>query len=164
MLALPAYLLLLVILVVGLFSLTIAWGSMIVLCIGLLFLLLVWKARSGYKPFDGLSPTENDLLRRHWAFYTSPRIGIELGGIAAAVGVAAGILGAISIFQGFWWGLGIAVVVWVGMAVASAHFNPTNAFRYSETQEAHDRVHKFMEEYMLELRKSQGKSNSAGQH
>ncbi len=162
MFALLSYFLLAAVVGIGFFDLRIAWGLLAIAIATLLSLCWAFLGRNqGYEaykdltgvPVDNLTEQAAEMVRRYWAFYTSPQLGIQLGGAAAAVAVAAAALGIIGAFEQFWWGLVVAALIWIVSLRISSRVNPTNRFLDPALKATHEEVKKVIAEALLDRMK-----------
>jgi hypothetical protein len=156
--AIPCYLLLATIVIIGLFSVKIAWwllGIALVILLGVCWAFIArnqdyvnFEELTG-TPFDTLTEDAAELVRRYWSFYTSPALGIELGGVAAAVALAAIGLGVIGLLEKMWWGLVAGVCIWIVSLRVSARVNPTNRFLDPSQKAVHEEIKAMISESLL---------------
>lgn len=164
MFAILSYILLAAIVGIGLFDLRIAWGLLAVMFAILLSLCWAFLDRNRgcdkfeeltAVPADSLTDEAADLVRQYWAFYTSPTLGIQLGGAMAAVAAAVAALAIVGAFKQFWWGLLVGAFVWFVSGHFSARVNPTSRLKDSTLKDTHEELKKLIAEHLLDRMQSQ---------
>lgn len=157
-LAILAYVVSAAIVGIGLFDLVIAWGLWaMAYAIALISCWAFLNENRGYESFEeltgipvsGLNPHARKLVPRYWAFYTQPFLAIQLAAGTVAIAFAAVALAIIGAFKQFWWGLGVAALVWIVSAVISSRVNPTFSFRDPDLKDTHEAVKKLIAEALL---------------
>jgi hypothetical protein len=128
------------------YSILLGW---LIISLPVMFLLVtLFSLRKGAKGmyFPELSNDANRMLQKFCHYYAMPFAGRDLSGSASTVMFAGVAVAVIGIFQGFWWGLGIAALNWIVMGITARAFNPASFLVDDSERIAHDEIISYITE------------------
>lgn len=122
-----------------------AW-SPLVTAEALLLLILLAEKQAKWRYVEELSPSANEMLQKFGHYYSKPFASRDFSSSASTLQFAFVAVGIIGAFQGFYWGLGVAVIFWFVFGPVSLAFNPTGLIRGSHMESAHIEVLAWVEQ------------------
>ena len=134
-----ALLLLIGIVVLAFLNLTWSWIALGAATLILILILGAFKLRR-WPPIPDLSPLANSMLKRYGHFYAWPITCRNYSGMASALMFGGGVVVVVGLFERFWWGLGLAAVLWLVLHPVSKAFNPGSFIRGTADEAAHQEV------------------------
>jgi hypothetical protein len=124
---------------------SIQWAQIpLAIVTGLFYLLFIGMRGRRYGPVRELSPKANEMLRKFGHFYALPFAGRSLSGAASSIALGAAVVGIISAFRGFWWGLLIGIVIYLLASPLGRQFNPSGFLTDDAERSAHDEIVKYI--------------------
>jgi len=102
-----------------------AWAPLFVAALILLAILLGIKQKK-WKHIDELSEPANEMLQKFCHYYAMPFAGRDFSGACSTIQFGAVGVGIVGEFSGFWWGLGLSVLLGFVLGPAAMAFNFTN--------------------------------------
>lgn len=120
-----------------------AWLSIGLICI--FVFLIVWRIRSINKSakkmhIDELSPYANEWLNKYWHFYSQPQTMIISSGLFAIIAIISIIVAVVGAYKGFWWGLLIALILWLVLIYCAYYLNPTLLLDKQIMKQSHQEI------------------------
>jgi len=110
----------------------------------LLYMVFIGVRGRRYGPVPELSPKANEMLSKFGHFYAMPFAGRDVSIASSGVALTAIVVGIISAFKGFWWGLGIGIIIYLVVAPLGRQFNPGNFLTNDAERAAHDEIVKYI--------------------
>lgn len=105
------------------------------------FSLTLWSLRRRPTPHvTELSTKANEMLSKFGHYYHHHFAGGDISASASTVSLSASVVAIIGCFYGFWWGIGIWVVVALVGGFLSRQFNPTNFLLDEAERRAHEEI------------------------
>jgi hypothetical protein len=101
-----------------------AWMPILVLALAIRLCLTVFQSRKINEQSE-LSPSANLLLKEYLYFYELPSVCKGLSSVSSIFLLCSICLGAIGVFQGFWWGIGIAILLILLFNQTAKRLNPS---------------------------------------
>lgn len=102
-----------------------AWVPLSLAALILIVVLMSLKLKK-WRYVEELSPSANEMLQKFGPFYSMPFAGRDFSGACSTVQFGAVAVGIVGAFNGFWWGVGIALLFWFVLGPTAMAFNPTN--------------------------------------
>ena len=121
------------------------WAQIPLAVVTLLLYMIFFGVRGRrYGPVPELSSKANEMLTKFGHFYAMPFAGRDVSAASSGVALAAILVGIISAFRGFWWGLGVGILIYLVVAPLGRQFNPANFLTDEEERAAHDEIVNYM--------------------
>jgi len=120
---------------------SVLWGWLILAVPSALLLIMLFAAKlKQWEYIPELSETANEMLQKFGHYYAMPYAGSDLSASATTLLFAGSVVAIISVFKGFWWGIGIGVINWFLMGILTRVFNPTNFLVDPLEHKAHEEI------------------------
>jgi hypothetical protein len=108
-----------------------------------------------------LSPLGQDLVNRYGHFYAIPWAGESFGGGASILALSSLILGAVNIMQGFWWGIGLALLGGLVFGNLARNFNPTRYLSGIESEVHHEILNQVLSGSTITARRNEAEAQAS---
>jgi len=103
------------------------WAWIPLSAAGLLLLIILFSIKlKKWQYVDELSSSANEMLQKFGNFYSMPFASRDFSAACSTIQFAAVAVGIVDAFNGFWWGLGLAVIFWFVLGPTAMAYNPTN--------------------------------------
>jgi hypothetical protein len=96
-----------------------------------------------------LSDTANTMLQKYGHYYAMPLAGRDFSASCSTIMFAGAGVAIIEIFKGFYWGIAIAAINWIALALIAKAFNPSQFIEDPIEKLTHDEII----EYVLNKKK-----------
>jgi hypothetical protein len=147
-----AILICIAVLITAFFSLLWGWIILVIPAISLTFILWTAKRRK-WKEIPSLSPAANEMLKKFGHFYAMPFASTDFSASASAFQLCSMALGVIGLVKGFYWGVGLAIILSMFMAYVANLFNPTNYLIDAKEKSSHKEIIEYIRAQQKKRRK-----------
>ena len=122
------------------------WGWLIPALLLIIYTLsLLPYKRATWQHIPDLSEDANAMFSTYGHYYTMPFAARDFGSAVSCITGASVLFLVIDLFRGFWWGIVIAIIVYLSSTILAKAFNPTAWLRLDWEKDAHNEIIKHME-------------------